>query len=286
MKHDRFLRASSAVIIGTIVLAGCHEAADRGITHPNPPLGYVRFFNAVSDTLPLDLVPIDQVEYSQSFRNVPFRGIGLGNYTGWSTGDRHVRVFPYSQDLATTTTVLADVAQNIAAGAYYSFIETGYARPGSPVPLSLWIIQDSIQQPSTNIAFRVVDVGADLGRVDIYITASADDSLPARPAVANIGFKEKSAYIQRAPGPLVMRVFAAGTRTPELITRTAPVGALAAAGSGLTHIGGAGLAGSVLTAMVYSKAVLGSPASVTGGQTPNTTPTVVFWVDLAPPGKG
>lgn len=285
MRFDRTLVAFSAVLGAAASLAACSKSGTDAILHPNPPLASVRFFNAVGDTLPLDLRPIDQIEFSQSFINVPFRAEGLGNYTGWSTGPRHIRIFPNSSDLATATTIFADTTYSVTAGSYYSFIEIGYAR-GAPIPKSLWILPDPIPSQGATVGVRVVHVGGDLGPVDVYLTTSATDPLPAAPTFANVGFQSATAYVQVAPGAMVMRVFPAGTTAGALITKTAPAGAPAAAGSGLTNIGGSTQAGSIMTAMIYSKATLGSPASLTGGQTPNTNPTVVFWIDLAPPGTG
>lgn len=75
-----------------------------------PPLAYIRYFNAVGDTLSLDFHAIDQIEFSQPFLAVPFRGIGLGSYQGYQAGSRKIRVFPNSTDIATTSKFLVDDA--------------------------------------------------------------------------------------------------------------------------------------------------------------------------------
>ena len=87
-----------------------------------PPLAYVRYLNAVGDTLALDFHPIDQIEFSQPFLAVPFRAMGLGGYQGYQAGSRKIRVFPNSTDLATTSAFLVDTTLNLTAGTYLSLI--------------------------------------------------------------------------------------------------------------------------------------------------------------------
>jgi len=248
-----------------------------------PPLAFVRYFNAVGDTLALDFRAIDQIEFSQPFLAVPFRAIGLGNYQGYQAGSRRIRIFPNSTDIATAQAFLVDTTLQLTAGTYYSVIHTGFARAGSTPKQGLRVITDALPTPGANIAIRVAHVGADLGPVDIYITATATDPLPATPTFANVAYGTVQTYSTRTPGAFVIRGYAAGTTTPALFTRAAPL-APATAISGTTYVGGANAAGTVFTAMVYSAAILGSPARVNAGTGVNTTPAVVYWIDKAPPG--
>jgi hypothetical protein len=275
MRHPRIILACVTVA----ALAGCKgDRTGHPTTAVTPPLAYVRYFNAVPDTLPLDFRPIDQLEFSQPFLAVPFRAIGLGNYQGYQAGSRKIRVFPNSTDLATTSSILVDTTVSLTAGTYYSFLHVGYARAGQAPKQGIVILTDALPDPGTGIAIRVVNVDAVEGNVDVYATAAATDPLPTSPTFGNIAFKGVSAYVTRVPGPLVLHVFAAGTTSPELITKTVSAGS-AATVTGTTPVGGSTIAGSVITAIVYSKAVAGSSAAVPTGSSANTTPTIVSWID-------
>jgi hypothetical protein len=273
------------VIIAVGALAACSADPSGSPTqHAVPPLAYVRYYNAVGDTLPLDFRPIDQIEFSAPFLATPFRAQGLGGYSGYSTGSRHIRVFPNSTDLATTTSVLADTTLNLQPGVYYTFTHVGYARSTASPKQKLWITIDTFPTVSTgSVAFRVVHVGPDLGNVDVYVTTGATDALPATPTFANLSFQKQTAYLQRPVGAFVVRVYAAGDRTTPLIAATT-MSAGTPADAFFNAIGGSGQAGTVATAMLYSKATAGSTAAITSGSNINTTPKLYYWIDKQPPG--
>ena len=280
MRFQRLFIASVA-LAALAALAAC-----KGDQHPSatgintPPLAYVRYFNAVPDTLPFDFREIDRIMYATAFLAVPFRAEGLGNYVGYQAGAQHIRIFPNSTDLATTSSVIEDTTVTLTAGTYYSFVHTGYARAGVNPKHSLMMLTDAITDPGANISYRVINVGSDIGTVDVYVTAAATDPLPASPTFAAVAFKAVTAYTTAAPGPLAIRVFATGTRTTALSTVAAPTGSVTAI-CGLTNVGGASMAGSVLTAMVYGVATPLSPAEIKSGTGVNTTPKVVWWIDKA-----
>jgi hypothetical protein len=278
----RFHRILLALVTVTVATA-CSDISGKATAASIPPLAFVRYFNAVADTLPFDFRAVDQVEFSPPFLAVPYRATGVGNFQGYQAGSRHIRVFPNSLDLATTSTIMFDTTATLAAGSYYTFIHTGYARAGATPAKAMTVITEAFPSPGANIALRVINVGGDLGAVDVYATAAATDPLPATPTYANVGYKGATAYITRAPGALVLRVFAAGTTATPLVTFTAPTGTVGTPTS--NPIGGANVAATVLTAMVYSKATVGSPAEVKTGSAIllNTTPTLVVWIDQSPP---
>ena len=248
-----------------------------------PPLAYIRYFNAVGDTLSLDFHAIDQIEFSQPFLAVPFRGIGLGSYQGYQAGSRKIRVFPNSTDIATTSKFLVDTTLTLSAGTYYTIIHTGFARSGQAPKQGLRVIEDAHPTPGATIALRVIHAGPAAGNVDLYITSTAADPLPATPTFANVSYGTVQTYSTRAAGAFVIRGYAAGTTTTALFTNTAPL-APATTISGNTYVGGADAAGTVFTVMVYGAATVGSTAAVTAGAGINTTPKVVYWIDKGPPG--
>ena len=279
----RLHRVVLAVAAAGALAACTADPSGSPTSHGVPPLAYVRYYNAVGDTLPLDFRPIDAIEYSWPFLATPFRAQGLGGYQGYSTGPRHIRVFPNSLDLATTTSVLVDTTVNLTAGVYYTFTHVGYARSGAVPTQKVWITVDTFPAVTTgNVAFRVVHVGPDLGNVDVYVTTTATEALPATPTFANVAFQSQSAYAQRATGAFVMRVYAAGDRTTALISATT-MGAGTAGTAFFNPIGGSGQGGTVATAMLYSKATAGSSAAITSGSNANTTPRIYYWMDKQPP---
>ena len=271
----RVHRSIIAVLSASVLAACAGDIGGKATGGDTPPLAYVRYFNAVGDTLGTDFRAIDQVTFSTPFLAVPYRGQGLGGYMGYEAGTRRIRVFPDSRDLVTTSSWLVDTTLTLEAGRYYTIIHTGYARPGSAPKQGLWVLADTFPTVSGTIAYRVINVGPDLGNVDVYATATATEALPATPTFANRGLKSVSTYVQRAPGTLVFRVFAAGTTTPALFTTAVQAGT--AGTTSADPIGGASVAGTIFTAMVYSKSVAGSVAQSF------TTPGVVYWIDRQPP---
>ena len=273
----------SFALVATLVAACSESPTGNPKTNTPPPLAYVRYYNAVGDTLPLDFRPIDNVEFSSPFLATPFRAQGLGGYQGYSTGARRIRVFPNSTDLATTTSILADTTVTLSAGVYYTFTHVGYARAGAAPRQKLWITVDSFPAvASGSIAFRVAHVGADLGNVDVYVTTAATDPLPAAPTFANVSFQSLTAYAQRPAGAFVARVYAVGDRATALVAATT-MSAGTPGDNFFNPIGGSDQSGSVATVMVYSKATAGSTAAITTGTNANLTPKIYFWIDKQPP---
>lgn len=275
------------LVVATLALIGVAACSKDKGGHSTgavtPPLAFIRYFNAVGDTLALDFRAIDQIEFSQPFLAVPFRGIGLGSYQGYQAGSRKIRVFPNSTDIATTSSILVDTTLNLAAGTYYTIIHTGFARSGQAPKQGLRVVEDALPTPAAAIALRVIHAGPSVGPVDLYITATATDPLPATPTFANVTYGTAQAYSTRAAGAFVIRGYAAGTTATPLFTNAAPL-APATTISGNTYVGGADAAGTVFTVMVYDAAVLGSAARVNAGSGVNTTPKVVYWIDKGPPG--
>ena len=280
MRIHRFAIATLA-LVGLAACAKDKSGHSTGATVP--PLAYVRYLNAVGDTLPLDFRAIDQIEFSQPFLAVPFRGIGLGNYQGYQAGSRKIRVFPNSTDLATTSSILVDTTLSLTAGTYYTVVHTGFARSGQAPKQGLRVLTDALPTPSGAVALRIINAAPTTGTVDLYITSAAADPLPAAPTFAGVSYGQVVAYTNLTPGAFVVRGYAAGNRTTELFSNAAPLAPTTVI-SGNTYVGGADAAGTVFTAVLYDAAVLGSSARVNAGTGVNTTPKVVYWIDKGPPG--
>jgi hypothetical protein len=268
------------LVVGALAAVACQS--DDGALQPTPlpPLAFVRYINALPDTLATTVRFIDQVEFSPtSWAAVPFRGLGTGNYQGTQAGNRSFRVFTYrfqnnEADIPGNTTVLAETSHNFEAGKYYTVIFSGFARGGSAPQKQLRIIEDPVPTPGAQIALRAMHAGAGIGNVDIYLTPTATSTISGAPAIAGLAFGASSPYTQLAPGAFSARVTAAGSTTP-LISGTAPAGI--AGTPAANPIGGATVPGSVITAVAFPRSVAGSPAAT------SANPTVLFFIDRNPP---
>ncbi len=274
MKFTRF----TLLAVAALTAAACQT--DDGALTPTeiPPLAFVRYINALPDTLSTTVRFVDQVEFSpQTFVAVPFRGLGGGNYQGTQAGSRSFKVFTYQvigplAPAAGNTVELADVTHTFEAGKYYTVLFSGFARGGSPAR-ELLIFEDEVPQPTTDIAVRAMHAAAGTGNVDVYLTPTTTTAPSGAPAVSGLAFGSASAYASRPVGAFAVRVTAAGSTAP-LITGAAPAGL-----TGTTSVdptGGALIPGSVITAVVFPSSVAGSPAAA------SANPSVLFFVDRQP----
>ena len=177
--------------VATLAVAACGD--DDGVTvNTRPPLGGVRFVNAVPDMLPMDIRMIDQVEWSASSVNasnatgLSFRGATIH----WPTEAkaRRIRVFPTSTDIAVTSRVLLDTTITIEANRNVTFMLVPGVRANAPNANSATdsvqfvMIDDAVPALTADqIAARAVNAGVAPG-VAAYLT---DTTTSAFPAAAN-----------------------------------------------------------------------------------------------------
>jgi len=277
----RFQRLFFAVILACGVTACAKDVT--GVTHAPPPLAYVRYINAVPDTFAMDFRAVDQVQYSQTFLNTAFRGLGEGNYQGYQAGSRHIRIFldpsptntSQAVSVAVASTIMVDTTYTFTAGTYYTLVQVGAARSGAAVKEKLWIIQDALPtQNAGTVQMRVINVAPVQGAVDVYINGTTP--LTGTPAASSLAFQSATSYLSQAPGPLVVRLTAPGT----LNAVGAPAGYTLQAGTAGTTaadpIFGSGIGGSVLTAFIFDASATPSSAAQF------STPGVLFFPDLQP----
>jgi hypothetical protein len=262
--------------------AACH---DNGVSvNDRPPLGGVRFINAVPDGGPVDIRMVDQVEWSansvsnSSNYGLPFRAGTIH----WPTEAkaRHIRVFPTDSSIAITSTVLHDTTITIEADKNVTLMLVGSRAAGGKV--SFVKIDDTAPAVASNqVAIRVVNastVGTSATAAG-YITADTAAALPGAATWTTVGPLAASPYVVRSTGSFAVQTTPAGS-TASVWKAPAPDGApadgLIAATAGA--LGG----GSALSAYLF-------PASGTGPFTPQSgtpptggTPRVVFFVDLIP----
>ena len=122
-----------------------------------------------------------------------------------------------------------------------------------------------------------------MANVDVNITRHATDTLPDAPAVANLAYKGIGTYFAMlhdsvAVDSLRVVVTAAGTKAPVLFSIKLPRGIAGTTTS--NPIAGAGVTGSVMTAVIVPASVVGSTAPQGGAF---VAPSAVFLVDRRPP---
>jgi hypothetical protein len=283
MRLSRF-SLLAALLLGAV---GCKEADLAPVVAKIPPLAFVRYINAVPDTLNTTVRWIDKVEFTpQTFTNVPFRGMGQGGYQGLEAGARTLRVFTYDPNLNSSTNglgaetkQLTELTHTFEAGKYYTLLHLGYARTGSTPAQRVLVIEDQLPAASTSVSIRAIHAGLGIANVDLHATAATTTSLVgSTPAFANVGLTNGttgiSAYASRATGAFAIQAAAAGTTT-SLVAAAAPAGV--AGTTTADPIAGATVAGSVMTAIAFPATVTGSRAAAFA------TPGIVFYLDRQPP---
>jgi len=276
----RFQRLIFAVILAAGVSACAKDVT--GITHTPPPLAYVRYINAVSDTFDMDFRAVDQVDYSTPFLNTAFRALGDGNYQGYQAGSRHIRIFldpnPANNlvavDPAVASTIMVDTTYTFTAGSYYTLLHVGNSRAGAAVKEKLWIIADALPTQSTaTVQYRIINAAPVQGAVDVY--ANATGVTTGTPAAAALGFGSASAYLSQAPGAIIMKMTAPGTQ--NAVGSAATVQAGTAGTTAADPIYGSGIGGSIFTAVIFDATPVNSQ------QTKSATPGIAFFPDMQPP---
>jgi hypothetical protein len=271
MRHLRTLFLTCSV---AALAASCKEEEGPFVA-PNESIAYVRYVHAVPDTGATDWRPIDALKNSPPALGLNFRG--FTPYAAMGSGARNIRIFPTSTNINITSVPLIDTTLTFTADTYYTLVYTGFARAGQTPVDRLVLIQDQIPTvPAGQVAVRVINLGSE--SVDVFASASGGSApLPASPLLGGVAAGAVSAYTMQAPGPLALRVTAAGTRTPVLADVVAPPGVAGDPANNLTAIGGSTMGGSAFTAFVFPRSVAGSTAQSF------TTPGIVYVIDKHPP---
>jgi hypothetical protein len=267
-------------LVGALLAVGC-DKDDGPFLAPDVPLAYTRFINAIPDTGSVDFRFVDLLEYSPFTVQAAYRS--FTPYQGTATGARHLKVFTNpggsNNQIPHVTGVLVDETPTFEANKYYTLVAVGYARTTGTPRVKLQVYEDPIPDPGSQVAFRVVNLATGLSSLDVSLTSTSTDAIPATPNVAdNLAYLASSAYLTRAPGAAWFRV-QESTAAAEIVTgngRQAPAGAAGDPLNNLTTIGGSGQAGSAITAWIF-------PRTVSGSTAPNvTTPSIIFTVDKHP----
>ena len=265
------------VALSALGVVGCSTDDGSLTASSTPPLAFVRYVNALPDTMNTTVRWVDYLEFTpQTFVNVAFRAFGQGMYQGLKPGSRHFKIFNadiVNYSTAGNTAVLADVTQSFEANKYYTILFTGYARGGGA---KIVVFEDVIPAPGANVMLRVLNANTGLGAVDVYKLAAAGDPVAGAPTIAAVAEQKFSSYTTFAPGAFALRATNAANPTGLGTSGTAaPTGT--AGTTAADPIGGATVAGTVITAMVFPASVTGSTAAV------SATPSITYIVDKQPP---
>jgi hypothetical protein len=287
------MRLSRFAILGAAVLGaiGCRDNSNNPVTPNIPDLAYIRYINAVPDTLNTSFKFIDQVQFVPlTFTNVAYRNEGLGNYQGVRLDAHKIRVFTADFSTFSTagnTAILVDTTLTFEKGKYYTILHTGYARAGVLPHQKLQVIEDVLPTPGTSTAIRFINTGLNLGSMDFYTLATATTAITGAPAVSALAAQAISPYVTRAPSAFATVNTAVGGTTALFTGTVAPAGVAGnpavPASLGVTAlpavdpIAGSTVAGSVITAIAFPPSVAGSLAAA------STKPTVVYFLDKQPP---
>jgi hypothetical protein len=267
-------------ILPIVLLAAvaCHE--DGVSVNERPPLGGVRFINAVPDGGPVDIRMIDQIEWSANSVSGTASCCGLAFRAGtihWATEakPRHIRVFPSDSSIAVTSQILHDTTITIEANKNVTLMLVGSRAAGGKV--SFVMIDDNPGTVAANqIATRLVNAsstGQTPATVTGYVTADTTTALPAGAAFPTVAPRSASNYLLRPTGSFFLRTTAAGDNT-TIWSAVAPAGAPADGLIGATA--GALGGGSAFSGYLFPRSVAGS------GAASFTTPGIVYFVDLIP----
>jgi hypothetical protein len=279
----RFQRQLLLALTTSLAAACAKEVKGTNTLGEVPPLAYVRYFNAMGDTLGTDFRSIDHLTYAQPFLNTPYRAMGYGDYQGYAAGSHKIRVFPSTTNIAVTSNPYVDTTLTFSAGVYYTILHAGNGRGTGATKQGLIVLADTFPaQTTTGISYRIWNTGLDLGNVDVYATTAVGDALPATATFANVAPKARTAYVSRTAGGLALRVFATGTVTPALISATMTTGTAGTTAN--DPIGGSSQAGTIATAMIFSKTGCTTAAACTAqGLALVAAPSIVWWNDKQPP---
>jgi hypothetical protein len=265
------------LLVGAFSLAACSED-DGVIVAPKEELAYTRFVHAVPDTGATDWRFIDILQNSPTAIGLTYRG--FTPYQATAVGQHQLRIFTTSTDINITSVPIIDEAVTLQANTYYTIIHVGYARAGQSPADRLLVVQDNIPDVATSsVAVRGVNLATGLGNIDLFASASGGTTpLPPAPLFANVAYLGATSYSNLAPGPLAVRMTAAG-QTTVLADATAPPGQSADPAANLNAVGGSTKGGSAFTALAFPRSVAGSAAPQGSGF---TSPGIVYIIDRNP----
>lgn len=284
----------SVLCLAAGIVSACKPS--ETISNPTPPKAGVRFINAVPDSSGgggLDFRFVDVVENSAafaiSFRNNPLTAGGvtassLIEFKPAQVGSRHFRIFLNDTIQTIAKTVLQDSTVNLEATHNYTFLLWGNGRSSGADKMHLTVIDETVPDPGSNVALRVINTTGSAIDVSEYAQGS---SVPTSATWANVGAYSISTYKTVPPSKVMFHVTSAGGGSALFSDALAIIGEPVGTQTNGCTVGvdcdvspGTTVPGSAVTLIVF-------PASVTGARTPQTTafkvPASSFMWDRRPP---
>ena len=246
---QRISRLSVLCLVAGAAMSAC--SPELVTVTPVVPTAGVRFINALPDSagaFGLDFRFVDIVENSAQFR-VPFRN---------------------------APTTAGGVTVSIAT----QYKPAQAARAGQ---MKLTVIEETIADPGSRVALRVINAGTTPLEVRTYPTGG---TVPTAPTWASVGALTASSFVNADTGSISYNVREAGTTTNLFADQVAMLGQVAFSTAGaagkldIEPIPGTRIAGSAVTLVVF-------PRSTAGARTPQTAAFLVpagsFMWDRRPP---
>jgi hypothetical protein len=272
---SRRARASTVLLL----LTACRDSTGVGAT--DSPKAFIRYVNAMPDTLGVDFHAVDIVENSPYIATL-FRDIKQAGYTPVAAGPRHFRVFlsdPGAPVASTVSHVLVDTTLTLETGAHYTIAQAGFARTGVTPRAAFVVLRDGLPTPPAGqIAVRVLNLAAGLGSVDVYVSTSGSGPVPLTPVFVNASFLTPTTWISMPTSATLSfraTVTGAGSAAVPLAVVAAPPGDLGT--TSLDPIPGSAIAGSVFTVYLFSRS---SPGSLAPQTTEFLAPAMVVVPDI------
>jgi len=278
------------VVAGT--LSACHDTTATPTVQE--PLAGLRYVNAVSDTGALDIRIVDIVgdapaTFAATFRTggSPIGGAAQASppYQQVAAGLRHIKVFNSSSDPAIAQQVHLDTTFNFEADRNYDFFLHGFSRPGQ-TPARRAVITATPAPPTLGpgqFAIRVVNLapsfaGAAPALADTTVLPDGfllrgNGALPGgTPQAVDVGYLGSSAYTVLDTGSYRLALTVTGTTGAAIVQVHVPLGVAATSTAG--PVAGSLAPGSVLTAVIVPRSVVGSAAPQGGTPAAKTTESI------------
>ena len=192
-------------------------------------------------------------------------GISTSDQFPILAGQHTIRVFLSDSDITIAQVVVNETTVNLEQGKYYTFIHSGFMRPGQTPAVAAAIVEDDPPTPAAGkVAIRVLNLAAGLGAVDVFLGTTTTDLPSAAPSWTNVPFGTFTSYAEVDTAAYRVAATATGTATPLVVANTAAPKGASAVGTSMA-IAGVEMAGSARTVVVFPPSVAGTRPPAAAG---------------------
>jgi len=271
------LRSLTICVIAA-ALVGCKK--DATFSEPVGPYASITWANAVPDTGLLTARVVDIVSNAGLFK-APFR-TGLIYPLPIEAGTRRIKVFVHDSNPDIARLYFVDTTLTFVQDARYSFYVSGFARAGQSPPIRVVVAPVTLPVLTAGkFAIRVLNLAPTLAGATLADTTVAPDALikpinvvaTGSPEVTNVPFLSLSPYVVLDTGRYQLALTGTGSGAAPFVAAAVVPGTRGTSTAG--SIGGSIVAGTVLTAVVLPRSVVGSKAPQAGRPTLRATDTTV-----------